>query len=310
MSDNKPIRVGFLGYGTRALDALMEHELFDVRYFWAPEKRLCDDVFNAAKRYEDSLQLTIVHDNAHLVSLLSDVHDVDCFLMNACPIILKKDVLDLMPFYNIHPGRLENNRGHHPHLWTVLLGEETSVIALHKVCPGIDEGLVIAEKEEAIPADANEEDVLNLLEDEIPYLLDRWYLYLTHQADALKQVYAGEYRRVMIPEDYRIDLNKCADSDFELTMKRKIRARSLHHGAFFLYEGNRIYVDSIVSEEKVTGADVTSDSLLNLAQTKLGQEYENDAIYSVDLESAEYVTLRTPNCIYRFHINKIQPDSV
>ena len=45
------IRIGFLGYGTRALDALMEHDGFEVKYFLAPVSRLCEDVYNARKRY-------------------------------------------------------------------------------------------------------------------------------------------------------------------------------------------------------------------------------------------------------------------
>ena len=38
-------------------------------------------------------------------------------------------------------------------------------------------------------------------------------------------------------------------------ISRKIRARAMHHGAFFLWEGNRIYVDKFlgVSETKDTG---------------------------------------------------------
>lgn len=286
MSNDTKISIGFLGYGTRALDALMEHDKFEVKYFLAPKARLCQDVYDAAERYGDRLTLEIVENNDDLASRLAEIDDVDCFLMNACNIILNADVLEKMPFYNIHPGRLENNRGHHPHLWTVLLGEETDEIVLHEVVPSIDEGKVIAYEDISIPADANSLEVLDLLEDMIPKLLDRLYLYLRGEVTYAKQVYGGTYRHVLRPEDYRFDWSDIDKPDFDLMMDRKIRARYMHHGAFFVYEGNRIYVDRLISH--TTSANVSS----------LTVKFIGDDEVKVDCESSEYV----------FHVNKIQPD--
>lgn len=251
----KKVKIGFLGYGTRALDALMAHPNFEVRYFFAPEARLCQDVYDAAKRYEDKLSLVIVKNNADLREKFAQCQDISCFLMNACPIILKEDTLEEMPVFNIHPGDLRNNRGHQPHLWTILLGEKESRIVLHTVTPEIDEGKIICSRKLSVSKEDDAETLLNRLEDEIPYLLNGLYDYLCNDAAPEGEIYGGTYRNIMTYQDYEIDYADVRKPDFLEDISRKIRARAMHHGAFFLWEGKRIYVDKFlgVSETKDTG---------------------------------------------------------
>ncbi len=286
MGVKRKIPVGFLGYGTRALDALMESDLFEVKYFFAPEARLCTDVYEAADRYSDTLKLVVVKNNTELAKRFETIKDVECFVMNACNIILNEEVLSKMPFYNVHPGRLENNRGHHPHLWTVLLGEPTSEIVLHSVSTGIDEGGVVALCEAEIPSDANSLQVLNLLEDRIPELLEGLYRHLAEGAPFVKSVSGGEYRRTMIPDDYKVDF-QCADEPwFNLDLSRKIRARFMHHGAFFVEGGQRIYVDRVLSREETDGGG-----------------------YEVEMIPDNLVKVSSKGICYTCRINKIQEDN-
>lgn len=255
------VPVGFLGYGTRALDALMAHGGFEVRYFFAPQSRLNKDVYDARKRYGDRLQFQLVKGHAQLLELFRECQDVSLFVMNACPIILKKDAIEAMQVYNIHPGNLHYNRGHQPHLWTVLLGEEQSEIVLHTVTTGIDEGSIIAKKQVPITGGMNAGEVLDLLEDEIPYLLDQLYQYLTDGAFPVESVTGGGYRPVMGYDDYRIDPEQMDQQGFLEDLDRKIRTRSMHHGAFFYYEDERVYVDQILFEEELE-APVNSSGCL------------------------------------------------
>lgn len=235
------IKIGFLGYGTMALTSLIEHPLYEVKYFIVPSKRLCQDVYNAMEEYKNQVKIIIVSNHAELLRVLMEIKDVECFLMNACPIILKQDVLDCMDFYNIHPGDLSYNRGHHPHLWTVLLGEKKSKITIHKVNTEIDTGEVIGSVEVTIKEDENAEDVLNKLEYEIPVLLDVLYEYRRNEAPFEGIILNGGYRRKMEHRDYEIDV----ETDNLAMMERKIRARSMHHGAFINKDGIRYYVDRI-----------------------------------------------------------------
>lgn len=240
----KKIDIGFLGYGTRALDALMADDRFNVRYFLAPRSRLCSDVFEAEKKYKNFLSLEIISTKAELTERISGIKDVECFLINACPFILTEEILSYMDFYNIHPGDLYTNRGHQPHLWSVMLNERKTKICLHKVNVHIDLGEVIEDAEINLEGNENSFEVLNKAEDRIPFLLDGLYKFLTGQKSVKYTVAEGEYRHTMVYGDYEI-----TQSDLPADIDRKIRARYMHNGAFFTYGDKRIYADRILSSE-------------------------------------------------------------
>lgn len=250
----KKIKIGFLGYGTKALDCLMEHPLFEVRYFFVPKARLCPDVYEAKETYKEYLEMEVMEDNKQLQERFAQLQDVDCFLMNACSIILDARTLSYMNIYNIHPGDLGTNRGHHPHLWTVLLGERRSKIVLHSVSEKIDAGGIVKSIEVPVYAEDGAREVLERLEGNIPLLLDALYQHLTEHTEYEEMVKGGDYRRIMMHDDYEIALAVDAPE----RMQRKILARNLHHGAFFCYGKVRIYVDALLSyreyEERKEGA--------------------------------------------------------
>lgn len=265
------LKVGFLGYGTRGLDALMAHPDFQVNYFFAPRTRICQDVRDARERYRGRFQYAEVENNRDLAARFAQARDVDCFVMNACPIILNQEVLDRMDVFNIHPGNLENNRGHHPHLWTVLLGETASRITLHAVNCRIDDGVVIKSVEEAISPEDSAGDVLNKLEDHIPELLDALYAYRTGSVTTPERViHGGGYRRPMTYSDYEIH----PDTDDAAAAKRKILARSMHHGAFVAESGARYYVDRILGTAPAAeqGPAVRVDRQAGTVSVRLKQE--------------------------------------
>lgn len=245
------IKIGFYGYGTRALDALMEHKDFEVRYFLVPESRICKDCYEAEETYREHFKMEHIRSRKELAARISDIHDVQCFLMNASPIILDHTILDHMDFYNIHPGDLHSNRGHHPHLWSVLLDEKETEINLHEVTTEIDLGTVI----ECIPVpvlpDDTSQTLLDRAEDEIPRLLDTLASYLRGECSGKGVVKEGGYRRKMTYDDYRLD----GAADTWEVMDRKIRARAMHSGGFFEVGGRRLYVDQIL-ERTAEGSDI------------------------------------------------------
>lgn len=287
------INVGFLGYGTRALDALMEDGRFEVKRFIAPMSRLCEDVYTAKRRYRD-LDFAIVRNNEELLAAFRESEGVDCYVMNACPIILKRNALEVMPVYNIHPGSLRHNRGHQPHLWTVLLGEPESEIVLHTVTAGIDEGAVIGRQVCPIGADMDALSVLNLLEDRIPALLDSLYEHLAEGKAPLAVETGGTYRRVMVHSDYAFSPEDMEQDLFLEDVLRKIRARAMHHGAFFVHNGERVYVDRLLDDERVPSGKMLSEKMLSeelpvekLSSGELSVEKLSSGEQSASLAGAE-----------------------
>lgn len=250
----KKIDVGFLGYGTRALDALMADERFNVKYFLSPRSRLCPDVFEAGEKYKERLKLEIIDTKAQLAQRISEIKDTECFVMNACPFILTADILSHMDFYNIHPGDLRTNRGHHPHLWTVLLDERSTSICIHRVNTQIDLGEVIEDAAIKLKGNENALEVLDMAEDMIPHLLDGLYNFLTGRQDIKYTVTDGSYRRTMTFSNYEI---KPADSPSDID--RKIRARSMHSGAFFVCDNKRIYGNRILSSGHSSKEELSYD---------------------------------------------------
>lgn len=238
----RKIAIGFLGYGTRALDSLMEHPLFDVRYFFAPESRLCKDVCEAEEKYRSCLVFGVVKDNEQLAQRFAGIHDVECFLMCACPIILNNDVLSNMRVFNIHPGDLHCNRGHQPHCWTVFYGESVTKIVLHAVGSRVDAGGVVHSVEVPVSPEDDAEMVLSHAEDHIPLLLDKLYEHLTENPGFEETIEQGRYRRVMRFGDYELDF----ESDDKNRIQRKILSRAMNHGAFFVCGGKRIYVKRLL----------------------------------------------------------------
>ncbi|MEG0989185.1 MAG: hypothetical protein RSG54_10720, partial [Clostridium sp.] len=168
--------------------------------------------------------------------------DVSCFLMNASPSILTKPILDCMDFYNIHPGSLVNNRGHHPHLWSILLDESETQINLHSVTPEIDLGNLISSITLPIQKEDTSLTLLNRAEDHIGELLTELARYLNGERTNIERIETGIYRRTMTYEDYQIH----PETDTLSDMDRKIRARAMHSGAFFLQKGRRYYVNQIL----------------------------------------------------------------
>ncbi len=250
----KKIDVGFLGYGTRAIDALMADDRFNVKYFLAPRSRLCSDVLEAAEKYKARVTLEIIDTKRELSDRIKSINDVRCFVMNACPFILTDEILSHMDFYNIHPGDLRTNRGHQPHLWSVLLGERKTRICLHKVNSQIDLGEIIEDAEVELEGKENAAEVLNMAEDMIPFLLDGLYRYLMGEKGIKYTVRQGDYRPTMTFSDYEI-----TPSDSPSDIDRKIRARAMHSGAFFLCENKRLYVNRIISAEASSEESLSFD---------------------------------------------------
>ncbi len=239
------IDVGFLGYGTRALDALFSDERFNVKYFITPKSRLCPEVYESEKKYRDRVKMEIVSRKAQLRDRLGEINDAECFVMNACPYILTEEILSHTAVYNIHPGSLYTNRGHHPHLWTVLLGEKETEICLHKVTAEIDLGDVIESVKIPLTGKENSLEVLNKAEDKIPELLDGLYDYLTGKRGSRYRVEKGKYRPNLTYSDYEIKKDDSLED-----IDRKIRARYMHSGAFLTVGDKRIYFDKILSSGK------------------------------------------------------------
>jgi methionyl-tRNA formyltransferase len=75
-------------------------------------------------------------------------YDADLFISVACPIIFKKELINLpkLGCINIHNAPLPKYRGMLPNFWQLYHNEKESGITVHRISEGIDAGDIIAQR--------------------------------------------------------------------------------------------------------------------------------------------------------------------
>ncbi len=169
--------------------------------------------------------------------------------------ILQPDLLNLMPLgcVNIHPGLLPYNRGTNPNVWSLVEGTPAGA-TIHYMDSGVDTGDIIANLEVPVePVDTGETLYRKLEAACVDLFKEAWPV-----------IRSGHSRR--IPQDqkagtaHRIDDLKQID---EIQLSRKYSARELidilrartfppYEGAYFVYQGRRVYLQiQLQYEEKM-----------------------------------------------------------
>lgn len=62
--------------------------------------------------------------------------------------IFKKSILSLFPIYNVHTGKLPENRGAYPVFWKIIENEDVFSVSIHRVEEKIDAGEVLLIRED------------------------------------------------------------------------------------------------------------------------------------------------------------------
>lgn len=75
-------------------------------------------------------------------------YDADLFISVACPIIFKKEIINIprLGCINIHNAPLPKYRGMLPNFWQLYHNEKESGITVHRINTGIDTGDIIAQR--------------------------------------------------------------------------------------------------------------------------------------------------------------------
>lgn len=79
--------------------------------------------------------------------------------------ILKKNILDICPIYNIHASLLPKYRGSSPVQWALINGEKEVGVTVMKTELGVDTGDMLMKKSIELSGDENSEETLALLSD-------------------------------------------------------------------------------------------------------------------------------------------------
>lgn len=81
-----------------------------------------------------------------LTDVMNELYDViDYAVMYSFGIIIPFEIIKHIDIYNFHPGDLRTNRGSSPINWSILNGDDTTKMSLHRIDERIDDGELISE---------------------------------------------------------------------------------------------------------------------------------------------------------------------
>lgn len=213
----------YIGESCKFLNILQHDNRFSLKFVFCEETRVSQGLKNIAKNL-----LITVKNKSDLEKKIQKINpQVDFFIMYSTSLIIPQSLIEKYDFYNVHPGSLYTNRGRNPIVWSIILGEDSTVLTLHKITKEIDTGTIISEQSVKIEDNDTFTDVKNNLEAKFSNILDDLILYLNNKILGKQIQQKGIYRRKILPEDYTINIEK----DTLKTLKRKINSQNIYNGA-------------------------------------------------------------------------------
>lgn len=127
-----------------------------------------------------------------LHTAVSGTSGIAAILVCGFGIILPDHLLETIPAYNFHPGKLPDYKGRHPTFFATLGGEPDICISLHQVTPQIDEGGIIATRRIKYRFRETEVDVMNKLPQMVGSMLPELRTHITEHTAVIPH-HGGTY---------------------------------------------------------------------------------------------------------------------
>jgi len=231
------INIAYIGSSEKFILSLLTHQFLRLSAVITQEKRHPDAAITAFRKL--GIDTRIVKEKSDL-NKIPEWIETENVLMYDFGMILPHKLTQSHCICNVHPGSLTNNRGPHPIGWSILNGETSTCLSLHKIDEKIDLGLLIATYE--VPV-YNTDDIISIeqrLFTGLLYILDEYIAYLSGQRQG-QVINDGIYYPAIQQKDYTIDL----DNDTLEMISRKIRSQKASRGAILETKAYRFYVASV-----------------------------------------------------------------
>lgn len=234
------VDISYWGYSVSLLKMLIDSEQYNVtcvvtqrgKYSDRFEK-ICTESNIPMLKADSKEELIGACDSRHFSYVL-----VYCF-----GIIIPKELYLEKTIINIHPGSLETNRGAHALLWSILIPELGAELSAYKICCSeVDSGELIVSAREKCEDDEKPLELLEKLEKNLPYIIEKIYEYITGNDVATYFIKGGIYRKRVSPQYYTINVGK----DTKSIIKRKINSQSLYAGAILVEKEREIRITEYI----------------------------------------------------------------
>lgn len=243
MVNKKVLNVNYIGESAIFLENLKSDMRFKIQNVFCKDTRINKELIDSAKE----LLCPIGGKEDLAEKIINKLPKVDFNIIYSCPIIIPQSLIEIVDFYNIHPGSLYDNRGRNPIVWSLILGNDRTVITLHKIAKEIDCGIIISEKEVFINEDEKFSTLKHKLESKFKSLLDDLYAFIIDNNNVYKIAKNGIYRKKITEADITIDVQH----DTYKIIKRKINSQDMYDGALLTLNNNSYRISSIISEQDI-----------------------------------------------------------
>ncbi len=178
----------------------------------------------------------IVHNKTELAEAMA-VFGNQVYVMHAFDLIIPAQLAQIYQIINIHSGSLQTNRGRHPLVWSLLLGDKDMILSVHKISGEIDQGDLIAEILVPIEAEDDYVSLRNKVHLQWPRIEDVILRYLCGELKAQKAP-EGIYRDRVTEPDFTIDTER----DSSDIIVRKIKSQRGYRGAIIRIGNLKLFV--------------------------------------------------------------------
>jgi methionyl-tRNA formyltransferase len=231
------IKIAYIGSSKQLILLLLAHPCLKLTAVITQKGRLPDEAFVIFQKLRIKSKIITVKPDLNSISEWLETQNV---LMHGFGLILPRELTQSHCICNIHPGSLKNNRGPQPVIRSILNGETSTCLSLHKIDHRVDMGSLIATYEVPI---YGADDTLSLeqrLFEGMPYMLDEYAAFLNGRRQG-EIISDGVYYPKVEQKDYTID----TDNDTMEIIDRKIRSQKARRGAILETTGYRFYVTSV-----------------------------------------------------------------
>lgn len=230
------IEISYWGYSLTLLNMLVASEYYKITCVITQGGKYSAEFEDLCIRAH--IPMLLVNSKEKLIKVCNSEH-FSHVLVYCFGIIIPKELYLEKIIINIHPGSLETNRGAHALLWSILIANLGAEVAAYRICcDEIDSGELIASVKEQCGEDDKPPELLEKLERNLPYLMERIYKYLTDDGTKTCFVTGGIYRQRVSPEYYTLHVGK----DSKSIIKRKINSQALYDGAILVENGKEIRI--------------------------------------------------------------------
>ena len=199
------------------------------------------------------------------------------YIIYQLDMLIPEDLAIKYNFYNIHRGSLKNNRGPTPEVWSIIMGDTSTCISLHKINERIDSGILIKSYDVRIDPSDSVSSIRKKMEEKLPLLYECLNNFLMGKLSG-ESILDGVYRPWITEHDFTLDI----ENDSLEKIQRKIQSQRGYNGAIIFFEGRRYYITDLI---EVGPANKTINSSIKIEEN--------------------IISVQTKNKLYRFKINTL-----